>query len=110
MRIKCPNCPAAYELDDGRIPPAALSLKCPKSRNPFTAQGGQAAEKAAGKVPLPGPAAPPAGKPPGARAKSPNGAVPLPGTSQFPTPAPTFAMGASAVPLPGSIAVATPAP
>ena len=36
MKISCPNCSAAYELDDARVPPAGLSIKCPKCKNPFT--------------------------------------------------------------------------
>src|SRR5690349_17372043 len=102
MRIQCPNCPAAYELDDGRVPPAGLSIKCPKCKTPFTVHRQKPGEAApAGhKVPLPGNGAP-AAKPSGARtgntAKQPGakGAVPLPGTG---VPA---APRSGAVPLPG---------
>src|SRR5437879_8617803 len=78
MRIQCPNCPAAYELDDGRVPPAGLSIKCPKCKTPFTVHRTKAGEsKAAGqKVPLPpgtgaAPAARPAGGRPSATGKQP---------------------------------------
>ena len=58
MKISCPNCSAAYELDDSRVPPAGLSIKCPKCKNPFTVhkpKAGEAAKPAAkGAVPLPG--------------------------------------------------------
>src|SRR2546425_2496048 len=93
MRIQCPNCPAAYELDDGRVPPAGLSIKCPKCKTPFTVQRPKPGEgKAAGqKVPLPGTGAPsaPAAKPWTPRAaapgkpQGPKGAVPLPGMQGF---------------------------
>src|SRR5437879_13097751 len=99
MRIQCPNCPAAYELDDGRVPPAGLSIKCPKCKTPFTVHRDKpVAGKGAGqKVPLPGTGAPPprpaaGAKPPGAKG------VPLPGAqvSSGAPPAP-----AGALPLPG---------
>ena len=44
MRIQCPNCPAAYELDDSRVPPAGLSIKCPKCKTPFTVHRPKAGE------------------------------------------------------------------
>ena len=48
MRIQCPNCPAAYELDDGRVPPAGLSIKCPKCKTPFTVHRPKAGERVQG--------------------------------------------------------------
>src|SRR5439155_12291041 len=80
MRIQCPNCPAAYELDDGRVPPSGLSIKCPKCKTPFTVHRPKPGEgKAAGqKVPLHGTGAPPA-RPAGAKPPA-KGVVPLPGT------------------------------
>ncbi len=114
MRIQCPNCPAAYELDDGRVPPAGLSIKCPKCKTPFTVHRPKPADgKAAGqKIPLPGTGAAPPAKAPAARAgatgKQPRakGAVPLPGTQVFasaPPPGsdPFAAPEMGAVPLPG---------
>ena len=114
MKITCPNCSAAYELDDARVPPAGLSIKCPKCKNPFTVHRPKPGETAAkvvakGPVPLPGQAgakpaaakAPAAGRPPGAG--KPPGAVPLPGSGQQKAApavraAPTVK---GAVPLPG---------
>ena len=127
MRIQCPNCPAAYELDDGRVPPSGLSIKCPKCKTPFTVHRPKPGEgKAAGqKVPLPGTGAPPAAKPQPARSAATGkqmggrGAVPLPGmqgpANAAPAPTPAwgqplappppdsdpFAPPAGAVPLPG---------
>ena len=120
MKISCPNCSAAYELDDSRVPPAGLSIKCPKCKNPFTVhrpKPGEAAKTAPkGPVALPGLAgtkpaarAPAAGPPPGAAAKpATQGAVPLPGLDEgapagqtavnFKQPPPA---DTSAVPLPG---------
>src|SRR5256884_9591596 len=59
VKISCPNCSAAYELDDSRVPPAGLSIKCPKCKNPFTVhrpKPGEAGKAVAAKgaVPLPG--------------------------------------------------------
>ena len=92
MRIQCPNCPAAYELDDGRVPPAGLSIKCPKCKTPFTVHQPKPGERKAvtSKVALPGTGTPPAGKPPvppgsvGAAGRS---VVPLPGAPAFRTTA-----------------------
>ena len=87
MKISCPNCAAAYELDDSRVPPAGLSIKCPKCKNPFTVHRPKAeAAKVGAKpaVPLPGngeskPApSRPAAKPP-PRPRPETAAVPLPG-------------------------------
>ena len=95
MKISCPNCAAAYELDDARVPPAGLSIKCPKCKKPFTVHRpkGEAAKAGAkSAVPLPGqgdgkplpprPARPPPKEPAGA------GAVPLPGLSNGPAAGP----------------------
>lgn len=115
MKISCPNCAAAYELDDSRVPPAGLSIKCPKCKNPFTvhrAKPGEAAKVVPkGPVPLPGqpgakPKAPPPGMPPGAagRPAAAKGAVPLPGLGDedaaLPAPSQPPPAG-GAVPLPG---------
>jgi predicted Zn finger-like uncharacterized protein len=105
MRIQCPNCPAAYELDDGRVPPAGLSIKCPKCKTPFTVHRAKPGEgKAPGqKAPPPGTGLPPAEKPTAVRAGAtgkqpgPKGAVPLPGTQVFAAPP----AAPRAVPLPG---------
>ena len=112
MKISCPNCSAAYELDDKRVPAAGLSIKCPKCKNPFTVHKPKAGEAAAkpGKppsaVPLPGqqgarpkvPAKPGAKLPPRPAAQS--GAVPLPGSGDE-AAASTMGAPPGAVPLPG---------
>ena len=100
MKISCPNCAAAYELDDSRVPTAGLSIKCPKCKKPFTVHRPKAdAAKDAGTpaVPLPGQAgAKPAGsKPPPARPTIPakparGGAVPLPGFGEAAAPSPSL--------------------
>src|SRR5919201_4999392 len=92
MRIQCPNCPAAYELDDGRVPPAGLSIKCPKCKTPFTVHHPKPGERKAvtSKVPLPGTGTPPAGRPAVPRASgtpSSPSVIPLPGAPAFPTTA-----------------------
>ena len=104
MKISCPSCSAAYELDDARVPPAGLSIKCPKCKKPFTVhkpKGGEAAKTLGGSaVPLPGQSG---GKParPATQPAS-GGPVPLPGTSEAKgSPAPAAGGGGAAVPLPG---------
>jgi predicted Zn finger-like uncharacterized protein len=111
VKITCPNCSAAYELDDGRVPPAGLSIKCPKCKNPFTVHRPKAGDGAKGAakspVPLPGqpgakpaaPRAPSPGRPPGAG--KPPGAVPLPGTGAAAAVPKRAAPPPGAVPLPG---------
>ena len=89
MKISCPNCAAAYELDDSRVPPAGLSIKCPKCKNPFTVhrpKAGAAKQGAKSPVPLPGQSD---GKPAAAKAPA------------KPQAAPKHAPAAGAVPLPG---------
>ncbi|TMB35110.1 MAG: tetratricopeptide repeat protein [Deltaproteobacteria bacterium] len=101
MRIQCPHCPAVYELDDGRVPPAGLSIKCPKCKAAFVVHrpedGSKMARTTAAKIPLPGTprsaAQPQKGK---------GNAVPLPGTPQAPARAGATAKSGAAVPLPGT--------
>jgi len=90
VKISCPNCSAAYELDDSRVPPSGLNIKCPKCKNPFTVHRPKAeAAKPGGKpvVPLPGqagakPAAQKPGVPKPAVKPKTAGAVPLPGLAE----------------------------
>src|SRR3954469_7182436 len=111
MRIQCPHCPAVYELDDGRVPPAGLSIKCPKCKSGFTVHrpenGSNMARTLPAKVPLPGTAKPNEGAPAAPRKTQPaapvqsqktstGSVVPLPGTPQTP-PAPPRAKAAAAV-------------
>src|SRR5207302_10486393 len=95
MRIQCPNCPASYELDDGRVPPAGLSIKCPKCKTPFTVHRPKPGERKAvtSKVPLPGTGTPAPGQP---AQRATCGRVPLPGAQFVPAPPPPPWSGASA--------------
>ncbi len=107
MKISCPNCPAAYELDDSRIPPAGLSIKCPRCKTPFIVhkpKPGDTSKVVKGSaVPLPGQAG---AKPAPARAAGsppqglPPPAVPLPGGEEHAEAEPESATP-GAVPLPG---------
>src|SRR4051812_44502021 len=130
MRIKCPHCPAVYELDDGRVPPAGLSIKCPKCKSGFTVQrpedGSKVARTLPAKVPLPGTAKPKEGAPAAPRKTQPpmpaqsqqrasSGAVvPLPGTPQTPpasvAAAASRATSAGVIPLPGTQPAQKPVP
>jgi len=109
MRVRCEKCQAEYSVDDSRIPPQGVTIKCPKCQHSFVVQlgavalpgaaGGRPADRA---VALPG-NAPGAARPaaPTARTATAPGAVPLPGAG---------GRGASgAVPLPGG-APKAPAP
>ena len=90
MKISCPSCAAAYELDEARVSPSGLNIKCPKCKKPFTVHRPKSeAAKPGAKpaVPLPGQSgAKAASKPAGAKPGKPGqaGAVPLPGMSDDP--------------------------
>ena len=45
MKISCPSCRAAFALDDKRVPPAGLSIKCPKCKTPFVVHKPQPGEE-----------------------------------------------------------------
>ena len=118
MRIACPGCKSTYSVDDGKVPPAGLNMKCPRCSTVFAvkppvaraplagpppgAVAAMATASGSGAVPLPGRgqgAVPLPGVAPFAARPTPppaGGAVPLPGTSPF-APAPT----PRGVPLPG---------
>lgn len=74
MNVSCPSCKTRYSVDDGRVPPTGVTIRCPKCSHTFVAKR----PEAAGAVPLPGSvAAPPS------RAQS---AVALPGSVAPPAP------------------------
>jgi predicted Zn finger-like uncharacterized protein len=43
MKITCESCSAQYDLDDNRIPPSGLTMKCPACLHSFTVKKGAAA-------------------------------------------------------------------
>jgi predicted Zn finger-like uncharacterized protein len=100
VQISCPSCSAQYNVDEGRIPPQGVSIKCPRCQHQFVVPSPKAEPGAAptGSVPLPG-ASSGAVPLPGASA----GAVPLPGSSS-PGAVPLPGSGAGSVPLPGASA------
>jgi len=90
-----------YELDDGRVPTAGLSIKCPKCKSAFVVHrpeaGSQMARTTVGKVALPG--TPKSAAQP-QKAKGP--AIPLPGTPQKSAPGAAARKSGAVVPLPGT--------
>lgn len=92
MRISCPQCKSQYNVDEKRIPPQGVQIKCPKCTTAFVvhADGVPAGD---GAVALPGAAGDGAVALPGAG----GGAVPLPGGGG----AVALPGGGGAVPLPG---------
>ena len=63
MRVGCPHCHAAYNIDDRRVPAKGLNVRCPKCRDTFpvrpaAAAGGRGAASGRVPVPLPATAAP----------------------------------------------------
>lgn len=76
MNVACPSCSTRYSVDDARIPPSGVTIKCPKCQHVFVAKrdGANApapAPRPSSAVALPGSAAP------GSRGN----AVALPGTA-----------------------------
>jgi predicted Zn finger-like uncharacterized protein len=81
MKIKCPNCSAAYDMDESRVPAAGVNIKCPRCQNPFrvTKQG---VAPPAGATPAPAPA--PAPSSTAATMMQNPDAVPLPAPERAP--------------------------
>src|SRR5205823_4454279 len=46
MKITCESCSAQYDLDDNRIPPSGLLMKCPACLHSFTVKKGTPAAAA----------------------------------------------------------------
>src|SRR6516162_9501775 len=42
MKITCESCSAQYDLDDNRIPPSGLTMKCPECLHTFVVKKGAA--------------------------------------------------------------------
>jgi predicted Zn finger-like uncharacterized protein len=116
MQIACPQCAAQYNVDEARIPPQGVQIKCPRCQHNFIVQdGGNVASQpdavplpgGGGAVPLPGGggAVPLPGSSTGSGK---GGAVPLPGSAKAAVPLP--GAGAPAVPLPGTSKGAVPLP
>jgi predicted Zn finger-like uncharacterized protein len=117
MRVGCPHCHAAYNLDDRRVPATGLNVRCPKCRETFPVR--PAAADARGhavegeRVPLPGGVAPveravPLAPPPPVPAS--HGGVPLPApratAGGVPLPPPDL-VTSPGVPLPPPVPAAT---
>src|SRR5579872_1119749 len=66
LKVECESCKAPYQLDERRVPPAGLKMRCPKCGHSFLVTNPNAPGAAAT------PAAPPAAPSPGPTA----GAVP----------------------------------
>ena len=112
MQISCPSCSAQYNVDEARIPPQGVSIKCPRCQHQFVvpapdASGAVPLPSASSAVPLPGASS--AVPLPGAS----SGAVPLPGAGASPVPLPGMSAPPprlSSVPLPSPAAGAVPLP
>lgn len=86
MNVSCPACKTRYSVDDSRVPPTGVTIKCPKCSHTFVAKRPDAPPRAGSAVALPGTVAPPQTRaPPTPRGGS---AVALPGRVAEPAPAP----------------------
>src|SRR5688572_29456215 len=61
MQVACEKCQATYQLDERRLPPAGLKMKCPKCAHTFVVRR---ADAGAPPPPPPSSAAPRPGAPP----------------------------------------------
>jgi predicted Zn finger-like uncharacterized protein len=133
MRVTCPSCQAAYNIDDQRIPPGGAKLKCSRCQTLIPVRAAAPADPPPGirfqegAVPLPGLAGPvpppppprPAAAPPSSVASG-TGAVPLPslglpGLPRLTTTAPepkavVESLTTGAIPLPPTTPLPGPAP
>ena len=121
MRVTCPSCQAAYNIDERRIPPGGAKLKCSACQTLIPLRAPQAAAPAPsvagvrlgeGAVPLPGlgpdgaarpPPIPhltqrPPERPPVAESLT-TGAIPLPSRAPTPAPLPSLTAAPPAPPL-----------
>jgi predicted Zn finger-like uncharacterized protein len=89
MKVACPHCRAAYNIDDRRVPEKGLNVRCPKCRQTFPVRKEVPPPADAGAIPLPAPAG-------GARVPPPHRStvtassdqtVPLPPPPRAPSPA-----------------------
>ena len=130
MRVTCPSCQAAYNIDEQRIPPGGAKLKCSRCQTLIPVRAGAPQEPPAGirfqegSVPLPGLGAPSAPPPPPRTAVPPppsaGGVVPLPslGLPGLPRLTPAAPEGrpvvqsftTGAIPLPPTTPLPGPAP
>src|SRR6185312_4944332 len=62
MKISCERCSAQYDLDENRIPPSGMTMKCPACLHQFTVRKSGATVPTMPKPPIPA-AAPPPPKP-----------------------------------------------
>ena len=110
MNVSCPACKTRYSVDDSRVPPTGVTIRCPKCSHTFVAKRPEAEPRPASAVALPGTQAPRAPNPvalPGSQAAPRAGsAVALPGSAAArpgpPAPSAAPRPATSAVPLPGS--------
>ena len=78
MNVTCPACKTRYSVDDARVPPSGVTIKCPKCSHTFVAKP----PRAKGPVALPGAVAqPPAPPSAGPRTRRSESAVALPGST-----------------------------
>jgi predicted Zn finger-like uncharacterized protein len=123
VHVACPTCHAEYNIDERRVPPGGLNVRCSKCRNAFPVRPGPetaavplpdlAGPPAAARIPLPPPEAPPG---PTLSFPSPFATPPpLPAFDEAPQPRatlqfrPPFA-GAAEPPEPPPAAAPSPAP
>ncbi len=90
MMVACPSCAAQYEIDEARVPPGGVKLKCPKCQTIIPVLPGGRSQAPQASVPLPG------GGGAGAADEG-SGSVPLPGGGG----AGAADEGGGDVPLPG---------
>lgn len=88
MKITCERCSAQYDLDDKRIPPSGMTMKCPACLHSFVVRRSGATQPAAPPIPVPPiPVPPPAAAPPAKRE------IELSSFDEGPTPLPASAPG-----------------
>ncbi|HTQ47227.1 MAG TPA: tetratricopeptide repeat protein [Polyangiaceae bacterium] len=64
LKVECESCKAPYQIDERRVPPAGLKMRCPKCGHSFLVTNPNAPAAAAPVAPPAPPVAPAAGRPP----------------------------------------------
>ncbi|MEL7372409.1 MAG: zinc-ribbon domain-containing protein, partial [Myxococcota bacterium] len=75
MNVTCPACKTRYSVDDARVPPSGVTIKCPKCAHTFVAKP----PRSKSAVALPGSVEPPSSRAPSAPHRRSESAVALPG-------------------------------
>jgi predicted Zn finger-like uncharacterized protein len=100
MRVVCPSCSAAYQLDDARVPDKGANVRCSRCQKTFPVKKEASPGQASGPVPLPGGTARTGPGTGGIPLPPPNPDAPARPASRPPTPPAPPSSSTGGIPLP----------